>query len=198
MSSESAGASTTRATAAITVSSDVGRRSTASAPICSRLASSRLPTSRFSRSVSSSIVACASATCSGFHSTRRVAEAGDHRLDRRQRRAQVVRHRPAATPSARRRSRPACRPRPTLRPVDACRSPPPADRRAGSAAAGRRSRASPPKISSSGCPSSDGVECSGILSVGSPLVSPAAAIAPPSESATVVILRPARPNVVRT
>ena len=55
--------------------------------------SSRLPTSASSRSVSSSIVATNSSTASGGHVDVALAEAGDRRLDRRQRRAQVVRHR---------------------------------------------------------------------------------------------------------
>ncbi len=48
---------------------------------------------RVRRSVSSSIVAWNSSTAAGDQSTSRSAEAGDRRLDRRQWRAQVVRHR---------------------------------------------------------------------------------------------------------
>ena len=52
-----------------------------------------LPTSRFSRSVSSRIVVSSSRSCSGSYAHRRVQQARHARLDRRERRAQVVRDR---------------------------------------------------------------------------------------------------------
>ena len=65
-----------------------------SAPAWSRLMSSRLPTSALSRSVSSSIVSRNSLRASAAStSTSSLEQAGDRRLDRRERRAQVVRHR---------------------------------------------------------------------------------------------------------
>ena len=70
----------------------VGWTLIASAPICRRLASSRFPTSIVRRSVSSSTVSSASAICSGVHATLESRRPDDHRLDRGERRPQVVRH----------------------------------------------------------------------------------------------------------
>ena len=61
-----------------------------SAPVCSRLMSSRLPTRSLSRSVSSSIVSRNSRGRSARPVDVALQQARDRRLDRRQRRAQVV------------------------------------------------------------------------------------------------------------
>ena len=69
------------------------RSAAASAPACSRLMSSRLPTSALSRSVSSSIVSRNSRALRRRPLDVVLAAGSCRRLDRRERRAQVVRHR---------------------------------------------------------------------------------------------------------
>ena len=71
---------------------DAGRAAarTVSADACRRLMSSRLPTRSVSRSVSSSIVALELVDVVGRPVDVALAQAGDRRLDRRQRGAQVV------------------------------------------------------------------------------------------------------------
>ena len=78
---------------ATTSSSATARSASSSAPVCSRLMSRRLPTSESSRSVSSSIVSRNS--CCGRSGPVDVVlqQARDRRLDRRERRAQIVRDR---------------------------------------------------------------------------------------------------------
>ena len=78
--------------AAIDSAMSTGWQFTASAPICNRLASSRLPTNRFSRSASSSTVSQRVANLLGAPRDVGFEQPGHHRLDRGQRRAQVVRH----------------------------------------------------------------------------------------------------------
>ena len=68
-----------------------------SAPACSRLMSSRFDTSAVSRSVSSSIVSRNAASSCRRPLDVGLAQARRRRLDRRERRAQVVRHRLRAT-----------------------------------------------------------------------------------------------------
>ena len=73
-------------------SSPTSRCTSCTAPVCSRLMASRLLTSSLSRSTSSSIVSWNSCVASGVHATS-AEQARHRRLDRRERRAQVVRHR---------------------------------------------------------------------------------------------------------
>ena len=72
---------------------DVAHARAGARRLWSRLMSSRLPTSVFSRSVSSSIVCEQLARRLGRPVDVALQQARDRRLDRRQRRAQVVRHR---------------------------------------------------------------------------------------------------------
>ena len=75
------------------VEADLAAEPGCTAPVCSRLMSSRLPTSALSRSVSSSIVSRNSPCVGRVQSTSRCSSARHRRLDRRERCAQVVRHR---------------------------------------------------------------------------------------------------------
>ena len=79
------------ATAALTISSsDTGSALTLSTPACRRLASSRFATTASSRSAACSIVSSSSWRSSSRPGDVRLAQRAHRRLDRRQRRAQVV------------------------------------------------------------------------------------------------------------